>query len=209
MKALDLGAVDYMVKDHSLYNLLPFRVAETLKKSRMEKQIKKQVETHGGFIFGLGQVIIGKTPRMHELYEVIERVAKNRSTVLIMGESGTGKELVARSIHAHNGMNSEPFLSIDCGAVPKNILESELFGVRAHYPGFHNKERLVGKFEAVGEGTLLLDEIGNMDVDLQTSLLRVLEEKLFTPLGNTTSLPLRAQVIASTGPGKEQRSSGH
>lgn len=198
MKALDQGAVDYMVKDHTLYNLLPFRVAETLKKNRLEKQVKKQVEIHGGLVFGVGQVIIGKAPSMCEVYEAIERVAKNRSTVMILGESGTGKELVARAIHAHKDSNSEPFLSIDCGAVPKNILESELFGVRSNYPGFHNKDRLIGKLEAVGEGTLLLDEIGNMDTELQATLLRVLEERRFTPLGCTTSLPLRAQVIAST-----------
>ncbi len=198
MKALDLGAVDYMVKDHSLYELLTFRVMETLKKARFEKQFKSQVEIHGGFVFGVGQVIIGKSGRMHKVYESIERVAQNRSTVLIIGESGTGKELVARAIHACKGLNRDPFLSIDCGAIPKAVLESELFGVRSNYPGFHNKERLIGKLEAAGQGTLLLDEIGNMDVDLQASLLRVLEEKQFTPLGYTTPLPLQAQVIAST-----------
>jgi DNA-binding NtrC family response regulator len=198
MKALDLGAVDYMVKDHSRYELLTFRVMETLKKARLEKQSKSQVEIHSGFVFGAGQVIIGKSAKMHKVYEAIERVAQNRSTVLIIGESGTGKELVARAIHARKGLNRDPFLSIDCGAIPKAVLESELFGVRSNYPGFHNKERLIGKLEAAGQGTLLLDEIGNMDVDLQSSLLRVLEEKQFTPLGNTTPLPLQAQVVAST-----------
>ncbi len=193
-KALELGAVDYIVKDQSLYDLLAFRVEQTLTRTRLERRIKMD----GGFIFDAGRVIIGRSPGMLHVYDLIERVAQHRSTVLILGESGTGKELVAQAIHARKGLPSAPFVSIDCGAVPKSVLESELFGVKTNYPGFHNKERLVGKLEAAGDGTLFLDEIGNMEMDLQASLLRVLEERRFTPLGDNTTQSLRAQVVAST-----------
>lgn len=193
-KALDLGAVDYIVKDQSLYDLLAFRVGQTLTRTRLERRIKMD----GGFIFDAGRVIIGRSPGMLHVYDLIERVAQHRSTVLILGESGTGKELVAQAIHARKGLPNAPCVSIDCGAVPKSVLEPELFGVKANYPGFHNKERLVGKLEAAGEGTLFLDEIGNMEMDLQAPLLRVLEERRFTPIGDTTAQSLRAQVVAST-----------
>ncbi len=198
MKALDSGAVDYIVKDQSLYDLLAFRVGQTIKRKSLERQIKMQLESHGGFVFGAGRVIIGKSQKMYQVYELIERVAANRSTVLILGESGTGKELVAQAIHARKGLPQAPFVSIDCGSVPKTILESELFGVRANYPGFHNKDPLIGRLEAAGKGTLFLDEIGNMEINLQASLLRVLEERRFTPLGCMEAVPIAAQVLAST-----------
>ncbi len=195
-KAIELGAVDYIVKDHSLYELLPFRINQALKRMRLEKLIQTQIDLHNGFAFGPGRVIVGKSPKMCQVYALIEKVAWSRSTVLILGESGTGKELVAQAIHARKGSNA-PFISIDCGSVPETVLESELFGVKAHYPGFHNRESLIGKLEAAKEGTFLLDEIGNMSIGLQAKLLRVLEERRFRPLGGE-ELVLRAQVISST-----------
>ncbi|MDC4207150.1 MAG: sigma-54 dependent transcriptional regulator (plasmid) [Candidatus Manganitrophus sp.] len=198
MKAMDLGAVDYIVKDQSLYEFLPIRVGQTLKRTRLEKQIRSQWELHHGFAFGSEKIIIGKSPQMFQVFQLIEQAAASRSTTLIIGESGTGKELVAQAIHARKGQLSGPFVSIDCGAIPKTVLESELFGVRAKYPGFHNADRLVGKFEAAEDGTILLDEIGNMEVDLQAKLLRVLEERQFSPLGAPQPTHLRAQVVAST-----------
>lgn len=194
--ALDRGAVDYLVKDASLHGLLPIRIHQTLKSRCLEKQIRDKINFHNGFVFGPGRIIIGQSPRMHQVYALIEEVARNRSTVLILGESGTGKELVAQAIHARKETQA-PFTSIDCGAIPESVLESELFGVKARYPGFHNTEPLIGKMEAAGEGTLLLDEIGNMSIGLQAKLLRVLEERKFTPLG-AEEIPLLAQVITST-----------
>lgn len=195
-KALDLGAVDYIVKDHSLHELLPIRVHHTLKRTLFEKRRKTQIELHKGFIFGPGKIIIGQSPKMLEVYALIEKVARSRSTALILGESGTGKELVAEAIHDRKE-SAAPYISIDCGAVPESVLESELFGVKARYPGFHNTEPLIGKMEVVGEGTLLLDEIGNMGIGLQAKLLRVLEERRFSPLGSE-KIQLLAQIIAST-----------
>lgn len=195
-KAIELGAVDYIVKDHSLYELLPFRINQALKRMRLEKLIQTQIDLHNGFAFGPGKVIVGKSPKMYQVYALIEKVAWSRSTVLILGESGTGKELIAQAIHARKG-RGQPFISIDCGSVPEAVLESELFGVKARYPGFHNREPLVGKLEEAKEGTFLLDEIGNMSIGLQAKLLRVLEERKFRPLGGE-ELPLRAQVVSST-----------
>jgi DNA-binding NtrC family response regulator len=135
---------------------------------------------------------------MRDVYRLIDRVALGGVNALISGESGTGKELVARAIHLAGRRRGLPFVSIDCGAMAGGCLESELFGVARDYPGFHNRERLVGRLAAVGEGVLLLDEIGNMEVDLQAKLLRVLEEKEFHPIGEARSLQLSAQVLAST-----------
>lgn len=198
LNAMNKGAVDYVVKDHSLYELLPLRVRQTLKQTRFEKQIESLWNSQNGFSFGAGKIIIGKSPQMYQMFHSIKNVAWDRSTALIMGESGTGKELVAQAIHAVKRIPQAPFVSIDCGAIQRTTLESELFGVRAKYPGFHNSDRLIGKFELAGEGTLLLDEIGNMEVDIQAKLLRVLEERQFMPYGYTEPISLKAQVIAST-----------
>jgi two-component system response regulator AtoC len=132
------------------------------------------------------------------MYRLIDKVALSGVNALISGESGTGKELVARAIHLTGKRRALPFVSIDCGAMAGGVLESELFGVAKDYPGFHNRERLVGRLAAVGDGVLLLDEIGNMEVDLQAKLLRVLEEREFQPIGETRSRRLSAQVLAST-----------
>ncbi|MGB3942028.1 MAG: sigma-54 dependent transcriptional regulator [Candidatus Manganitrophaceae bacterium] len=160
-------------------------------------RLKEIVEKNGGLNIGPGRRIVGKSPDMWRVYKLIQKVAKNRSSALILGESGTGKELIARAIHVRKEEQT-PFVSINCGFITKTLLESELFGVCENYPGLHNKKRLIGKLEVAGDGTLLLDEIGNMDPDLQVSLLRVLQEREFCPLGREKPLPLRAQVIAST-----------
>lgn len=197
IKALDLGAKDYIVKDDKVFDFLSFRVAQAFERITSEKQLRQSIEIHGGYIFGPGKILVGRSTAMLEVFDLIERVSKKKMNALILGESGTGKEVVADAIHSKK-LTDAPLVSIDCGALPKSILESELFGVRENYPGMHNKEKLVGKLEASGEGTLLLDEIGNMNLDLQASLLRVLQEKTFSPLGSNDPLPLRSQVIAST-----------
>lgn len=194
-KALDRGAADYLVKPS------PDRIESPMQKiiETMEEEIrlKTSVEKDGGLAIGPGRMIIGKSQSMWRVYKLIQKVADDRSSALILGESGAGKELIAQAIHARKEEQT-PFVSIDCGCIPKTLLESELFGVRENYPGMHNKERLVGKLEVAGAGTLLLDEIGNMNVDLQASLLRVLQEREFRPLGREKPVPLRAQVVAST-----------
>lgn len=197
-KALNLGAADYIVKDELDYDQLKDQIERALESKRRKGKVQAQIDDMGGVTFGPGTLMIGGSRQMLEVYELIHQVAQRTSLVLILGESGTGKELVARAIHASRGLPGRLFVSVNCGAVPKSVIESELFGVVANYPGFHNKEALIGKLELAGDGTLLLDEIANMDLDLQGVLLRVLEERAFTPLGASTPVQMRCQVLAST-----------
>lgn len=194
-KALGRGAIDYI--DKSKRDRLSKQIEQIVMKVDIEVQNNRRVDKDGGFRINTDQIIVGTSPLMRQLYKLIPKVAETRASVLICGESGTGKELIARAIHAQKGIQA-PFIPIDCGCMTKSVLESELFGVRAKYPGFHNADRLVGKFEAAGKGTLLLDEIGNMPADIQPALLRVLWEREFRPLGFEKPMPLQAQVISST-----------
>jgi len=147
--------------------------------------------------------LIGESRAMSRVNEFIGRVAKGDSTVLIRGESGTGKELVARAIHANSLRPSKPFVAINCAAIPETLLESELFG---HEKGAFTGAAAIkkGKFEAAEDGTLLLDEIGEMAPLLQAKLLRVLQQREFERLGGTPLLPFNARVIAATNKNLEQ-----
>jgi len=147
--------------------------------------------------------LIGESRAIVRVTEFIGRVAKGDSTVLIRGESGTGKELVARAIHAASLRSSKPFVAINCAAIPETLLESELFGhEKGAFTGAAGVKK--GKFEAVEDGTLLLDEIGEMAPLLQVKLLRVLQQREFERLGGTRLLPFNARVIAATNKNLEQ-----
>jgi DNA-binding NtrC family response regulator len=195
-RALDRGATEYVVK--SSPDEIESHIQKIVQKIDCEIRLKEAVEKDGGLDIGSGRKFIGKSPDMWRVYRLIQKVAENRSSALILGETGTGKELIARAIHAWKKERT-PFVSINCGFLTKTLLESQLFGVCKDYPGLHNyKKKLIGKLETVSDGMLLLDEIGNMDMDLQVSLLRVLQEKEFCPIGDEKPLPFRAQVVAST-----------
>lgn len=141
--------------------------------------------------------IIGKSPQMQNIFQLIDKVKDVDTNVLITGESGTGKELIAGAIHYAGIRSRENFVEINCAAIPDGLLESELFGHRKG--AFTSAERdKVGKFEFANKGTILLDEIGDMSLNLQAKLLRVLEQKEFTPLGSNEVIKLKARVIAST-----------
>jgi transcriptional regulator with GAF, ATPase, and Fis domain len=147
--------------------------------------------------------VIGESRAMSRVTDFIGRVAKGDSTVLIRGESGTGKELVARAIHANSLRPSKPFVAINCAAIPETLLESELFGhEKGAFTGAAATKK--GKFESAEDGTLLLDEIGEMAPLLQSKLLRVLQQREFERLGGTRLLPLNARVIAATNKNLEQ-----
>lgn len=141
--------------------------------------------------------IIGQSDAITQVLNMIERVAKSDSTVLIMGESGTGKELIAKALHFNSSRANEPFIPINCGAIPAELLESELFGhVKGAFTGaIANRS---GRFELAEDGTLFLDEIGDMSPALQVKLLRVLQEKKFEPVGGTKTISSNARVIAAT-----------
>ena len=141
--------------------------------------------------------MIGKSPRMVEIFDLINRVADCDSTILINGETGTGKGLVARAIHRKSRRRSKPFISINCGAIPENLLESELFGhVKGAFTGATCSKP--GKFELADGGTVFLDEIGDMSPDLQVKVLKVLEEGEFEPVGGAKTLKVDVRIIAAT-----------
>ena len=194
IQAMKMGAYDYITK--------PFRMEEillTVKKALENRQLKKEVfrlkkEVEARYHF---QQLIGKSPSMQKIYDLIERIRDSSHSVLITGESGTGKELVARAIH-YSGLRKEgPFLAVNCAAIPETLLESELFGYRrgAFTDAKTDKRGLI--FEAKG-GTLFLDEITEMPPILQAKLLRVIEEKKVRPLGDTTAYPIDVRIISAS-----------
>lgn len=141
--------------------------------------------------------IIGGSEQMRKVFELIRRVADSDSTILISGETGTGKGLAAKAIHCCSHRKDKPFISINCGAIPENLLESELFGhVKGSFTGATSNK--VGKFERAHGGTIFLDEIGDMSPELQVKLLKVLEEGEFEPVGGTRSIKVDVRIIAAT-----------
>jgi len=141
--------------------------------------------------------IIGQSKKMEEVFRLVENVADSDSTIIINGETGTGKGLIAKAIHRHSYRKRKPFVQINCGAIPENLLESELFGhVRGAFTGATSPK--LGKFEVANGGTVFLDEIGDMSPDLQVKLLRVLEEKEFEQVGGCKTINVDVRVIAAT-----------
>jgi len=141
--------------------------------------------------------IIGQSEKMEEVFRLVENVADSDSTIIINGETGTGKGLIAKAIHRYSHRKIKPFVQINCGAIPENLLESELFGhVRGAFTGATSPK--LGKFEVANGGTIFLDEIGDMSPDLQVKLLRVLEEKEFEQVGGCKTIKVDVRVIAAT-----------
>ena len=154
--------------------------------------LQNELETNHSF-----SEIIGKNQKMQHLFTQIQTVAAGDITVLIQGETGTGKELIAKAIHDNSPRNTEPFVAINCAAIPEGLIESELFGnERGAFTGAI--EPRIGKFEQANRGTLFLDEIGDMPLALQTRLLRVLQEREFQRLGGTNTISIDIRVLAAT-----------
>jgi len=195
IEAMKRGAYDYITKpfDVEEVRLLVQRALEMRRHeadlNRLEEQTRRRFE--------LGVEIIGKTPAMQDIFKTIGRVAHTDATVLIQGESGTGKELIARAIHAHSPHWSGPFIALNCSAVPRDLLESELFGhERGAFTGA--VEQRAGVFEVANGGTLFLDEIGDMPLELQAKLLRVLQERELTRIGGREVIKVDCRIIAAT-----------
>lgn len=143
------------------------------------------------------QAVIGNCRNMRNVFKLVERVADSDSTVLINGETGTGKGLIAKSIHQKSYRSKKPFVAINCGAIPENLLESELFGhVKGAFTGATSAKQ--GKFEAADGGTIFLDEIGDMSPDLQVKVLKVLEEREFEPVGGNKTVKVDVRIVAAT-----------
>ncbi len=195
IEAMKRGAYDYLTKPFDIeeVRLLVQRVLEMRRQAaeltRLEAQTRRRFE--------LGVEIIGKTPAMQDIFKTIGRVAHTDATVLIQGESGTGKELIARAIHSHSPRWSGPFVARNCSAVPRDLLESELFGhERGAFTGA--SEQRAGVFEIAQGGTLFLDEIGDMPLELQAKLLRVVQERELTRVGGREVIKVDCRIIAAT-----------
>ncbi|HKZ80492.1 MAG TPA: sigma-54 dependent transcriptional regulator [Pyrinomonadaceae bacterium] len=200
-EAFLLGAYDFVQKPFD-NDLLKETVARALEKISLIKEKEALLEENKVLIQGqrtrgkLGN-IIGQSPKMLSLYQMIETVAQVQSTVLVTGESGTGKELVARAIHDLGPRAEKPFVSINCGAFTETLLESELFGyVKGSFTGANTNRK--GLFEAANSGTIFLDEIGEMSPAMQVKLLRVLQERKLRPVGATEETTVDTRVIAAT-----------
>jgi two-component system response regulator PilR (NtrC family) len=194
VEAMKLGAWDYLVKPCNPDELL-MTIEQVLRVSDLEREnrrLRDVIERSQGF----GE-IIGQSPAMHEIYQAIEALAQNVTTVLITGESGTGKELVARSIHTRSGRVERPFVALNCGAVSDTLLDSQLFGHRrgAFTGAVADHE---GVFQAAQGGTLFLDEIADIPAQLQVKFLRAIQEREVTPLGTTRAIKVDVRLIAAT-----------
>ena len=194
VEAMKLGAEDYLSKPLDMFELRK-RVEKIVGNKRLKREVnllKQRLDKKYSF-----SSIIGNSPGMEKLFEKILMVAPTNSTVLITGESGTGKELIANAIHQNSPRKNAMFLPINCAAIPAEILESELFG---HEKGAFTGAtgRKIGKFEMTTNGTLLLDEIGEMSMDLQAKLLRIIEQKEFMRVGGSDIIKVKTRIVAST-----------
>lgn len=200
-EAFLLGAFDFVHKPFD-NNLLKEKVARALQKISIVKekqalQVENEALIKGQRARGQLGNIIGRSDRMQSVYQMIETVAQVQSTVLITGESGTGKELVARAIHDLSPRAQKPFVSVNCGAFTETLLESELFGyVKGSFTGANANRK--GLFEAADQGTIFLDEIGEMSAAMQVKLLRVLQERKVRPVGAHEESEINTRVIAAT-----------
>jgi DNA-binding NtrC family response regulator len=194
VEAMKEGAYDYLTKPVEIQRLkvLLDKIVERLETLREVKALRRQLREHGTF-----GSLIGNSPEMRKIYQVIEQAAPTSASVLITGESGTGKELVAQTIHRLSPRASFPFVAINCAAIPETLLESEIFG---HEKGAFTgaADRRQGCFELADRGTLLLDEIGEMTPQTQVKLLRVLQERKFRRLGGRAEQSVDVRVIAAT-----------
>lgn len=187
------GAYDYLEKP-----VKPEALSEIVRKAMEARELVSRLAlSNPVFDDDVESEFVGGTQKMKEVFNLIYKLCKVDTTVLIRGENGTGKELVARAIHSNSHRKSGPFIAINCGAIPEALMESELFGhEKGSFTGAH--ERKIGKFQAANNGTLFLDEIGELKPELQVKLLRVLQEKKFTPVGGHREVKTNARIIAAT-----------
>jgi two-component system, NtrC family, response regulator AtoC len=192
IQAMQKGAYDYLEKPVDI-NRLKISINRSLENRKMSQRLESVLPNS----YIENNTIVGKSTVMREIYKKIGQASATRITVLIQGESGTGKELIAKIIHTSGITKDQPFIAINCTAMPETLLESELFGhVKGSFTDAIKDKR--GKFELAGEGTIFLDEISEMSVNLQAKLLRVLQEHEFERVGGEAVIPMKARVISAT-----------
>ncbi len=194
VEAIRMGAYHYVTKPFDLDDIgsLIQKAIEHHQLRHENRELKKQLKEKFGF-----ENIIGQSEPIKNVFRLVEKVADSDSTILILGESGTGKELLAKAIHFRSRRAEQPFVVVNCGAIPEGLLESELFGhVRGAFTGAVANQ--IGKFELANQGTLFLDEIGEMSPQLQVKLLRVLQERVVVSVGSSKTKEVNARVIAAT-----------
>ncbi len=195
VKAMKLGAVDFIAK--------PFRIAELVERIRgiverdqiiSESKEEERQELDERYRFGQ---IIGRSPQMQEIYDLIETVATSDANILITGESGTGKEIAASAVHYNSPRREQPFIKVSCASLSETLLESELFGhEKGSFTGAHYRK--IGRFEQAHKGTLFLDEIGDLSETVQVKLLRVLQEREFERVGGTETIHVDVRIVCAT-----------
>jgi two-component system response regulator PilR (NtrC family) len=193
--AINSGADRFVIKDHELVDQLRRAVREVSESLKWKKEagyLRRELRR----LTGLDN-IIGQSPNMRAIFELIQTIAPQTSRILITGESGTGKELVARAVHENSQRAQAPFITINCGAFPETLLESELFGyMKGSFTGA--AENRQGLFQAAHGGTLFMDEIGNMSLTMQVKLYRVLQEGKVRPIGSTEEIDVDVRIITAT-----------
>src|SRR5579864_8184456 len=199
--AMKRGADDYIAKGRLQIDELEMRIARALRQQKLEVEnvsLRQQLDSK----FGL-ENIIGESPAMQEVLDVVKQVAPTRATVLLLGESGTGKELIAKAIHQLSPRAKQPMVTVHCAALSPTLLESELFGhEKGAFTGAH--ERRIGRIEQAQGGTLFLDEIGEIDATVQIKLLRFLGERTFERVGSNKTLSADVRLVAATNKNLEE-----
>jgi DNA-binding NtrC family response regulator len=200
VEATRLGAYDYMQKpvDNEELLLVVSRALEVKRLQREVEELRSELSSRYHF-----SNIIGTSSRMNSIFQMMAKICRVEGTVLITGESGTGKELVARAIHYNSSRSNKPFVVVNCGAIPKDLIESEFFG---HLRGAFTdaKTEKTGKFELANHGTIFLDEIGDLSPEAQVKLLRAIGEKEIVKVGGTKTIPIDVRVIAATNQNLEE-----
>jgi two-component system response regulator PilR (NtrC family) len=194
VEAMKHGAYDYLTKPCSVdeIRLVVGKALEKRDLSHENQRLRLQLRDQSAI-----PTIVGKTPRMQEIFGLVRQVAPTRANILITGESGTGKELIARAMHTLSDRRDQPFVVVNCGAIPENLLESELFGhVKGSFTGASANKP--GLFEVANGGTLFLDEIGEMDLLLQVKVLRAIQHRTFQRVGGTNEIHVDVRIVCST-----------
>lgn len=200
VEAMKLGATDYLSKP---FDMEEFKL--TIQKALNINDLQKTIAYYKSqSIEYTDKLIIGSSKPMQEVLKLVEKVADTNATVLITGETGTGKELIASAVHKNSSRRDKPFITINCGAIPENLLESELFGYeKGAFTGAQNRK--IGRFDRAQGGTLFLDEIGELPLSLQVKMLRVLQEKEFERVGGTEIIKADVRIVAATNRDLQKR----